>query len=120
MNLNRILQGVNQWLLQTPERSLDEAYHAALKIKEIEDKHFQGRKVANGFSNYGSSTNSYFIAEVKGYLQKIKVRLTEFKASRSIGNTFGPNQPTINNGVITVTTDVGLKKLQFIDSIIGK
>jgi len=30
MNLNRILQGVNQWLLQTPERSLDEAYHAAL------------------------------------------------------------------------------------------
>ncbi|MDJ0563738.1 MAG: proton extrusion protein PcxA, partial [Microcystis sp. M49629_WE12] len=120
MNLNRILQGVNQWLLQTPERSLDEAYHAALKIKEIEDKHFQGRKVAAEFSNYGSSTNSYFIAEVKGYLQKIKVRLTEFKASRSIVNTFGPNQPTINNGVITVTTDVCLKKLQFIDSIIGK
>ncbi len=120
MNLNRILQGVNQWLLQTPERSLDEAYHAALKIKEIEDKHFQGRKVANEFSNYGSSTNSYFIAEVKGYLQKIKVRLTEFKASRSIVNTFGPNQPTINNGVITVTTDVCLKKLQFIDGVIGK
>ncbi|MFN9674403.1 MAG: proton extrusion protein PcxA, partial [Microcystis sp.] len=120
MNLNRILQGVNQWLLQTPERSLDEAYHAALKIKEIEDKHFQGRKVAAELSNYGSSTNSYFIAEVKGYLQKIKVRLTEFKASRSIVNTFGPNQPTINNGVITVTTDVCLKKLQFIDSIIGK
>jgi hypothetical protein len=46
--------------------------------------------------------------------------LTEFKASRSIVNTFGPNQPTINNGVITVTTDVCLKKLQFIDSIIGK
>ena len=30
MNLNRILQGVNQWLLQTPERSLDEAYHAPI------------------------------------------------------------------------------------------
>jgi hypothetical protein len=46
--------------------------------------------------------------------------LTEFKASRSIVNTFGPNQPTISNGVITVTTDVCLKKLQFIDSVIGK
>jgi hypothetical protein len=120
MNLNRILQGANQWLLQTPERSLDEAYHAALKIKDIEDKHFQGRKVAAEFSNYGSTTNSYFISEVKGYLQKIKVRLTEFRASRSIVNTFGPNPPTINNGVITVTTDVCLKKIQFIDSVIGK
>jgi CemA family len=120
MNLSRIFQGANQWLLQTPDRSLDEAYHAALKIKEIEDKHFQGKKVANEFSNYGSSTNSYFISEVKGYLQKIKVRLTEFKASRSIVNTFGPNPPVINNGVITVTTDVCLKKLQFIDSVIGK
>ena len=82
MNINRILKGVNEWLLQNPERSLDEAYHAAVKIKEIEDKHVQGRKVAAELSNYSSSTNSYFIAEVKGYLKKIKVRLTEFKASR--------------------------------------
>ena len=62
MNLNRILQGVNQWLLQTPERSLDEAYHAALKIKEIEDKHV--RNVMLMLKDLGHrDTIDWYIAE---------------------------------------------------------
>jgi len=34
-----------QWYLKTPERSLDEAYKAALVIK-AEDEHFNGNKIA--------------------------------------------------------------------------
>ncbi len=33
-----------RWYLRTPERSLDEAYKASLKIKEIEDEYFNGNK----------------------------------------------------------------------------
>jgi len=35
-----------QWYLKTPERSLDEAYKAALVIKAMEDEHFNGNKIA--------------------------------------------------------------------------
>ena len=36
-----------KWYLLTPERSLSTAYQAAIKIKEIEDKHFNGNKYVN-------------------------------------------------------------------------
>ncbi|MBV8885197.1 MAG: hypothetical protein JO235_14545, partial [Chroococcidiopsidaceae cyanobacterium CP_BM_RX_35] len=40
------LQRSYQWYLQTPERSLDEAYQAALLIKAMEDEHFNGKKIS--------------------------------------------------------------------------
>jgi hypothetical protein len=118
MNLNRILQAANQWLLKTPDRSLDSAYRAALKIKDIEDKHFQGKKVSAEFSNYGTSVNSYFISEVKRYLQKVRVRSIEFRASRSIVETFGPRD--FFTAGTTNPADIWLEKLTIIDSIVGK
>jgi hypothetical protein len=120
MNLNRILQAVNQWLLKTPDRALDSAYRAALKIKDIEDKHFQGRKVSGEFSNYGSNANSYFISEVKRYLQKVKVRSIEFRASRSIVETFGPRESVTGNGNHAIAADIWLEKLNIIDGIVAK
>ena len=36
-----------QWYLRTQQRSLDEAYKAALQIKAIEDEHFDGKKIAS-------------------------------------------------------------------------
>ncbi|MEG3438464.1 proton extrusion protein PcxA [Pannus brasiliensis CCIBt3594] len=122
MNFNRILQTANQWLLKTPDRSLDSAYRAALKIKDIEDKHFQGRKVSGEFSNYGGTVNSYFISEVKRHLQKVRVRLIEFRASRAIVDTFGPRQPlsTGSEGTVTIPNDIWLEKLNIIDSIVIK
>jgi len=44
----------------TPERSLDEAYKAALVIKAIEDEHFNGNKIAPESANYGDSVISLF------------------------------------------------------------
>lgn len=108
------LLSAQQWYLQTPERSLNEAYNAALMIKAIEDEHFNGNKIAPN-ANYGNSVMVYFQLELKNYLKTVRMRLTEFKASRSI--FVNPNskitKPTKNSLTI-------LEKLRFIDEILAK
>lgn len=37
-----VLSRLGQWISSTPLRSLDRAYEAALRIKAIEDRYFQG------------------------------------------------------------------------------
>lgn len=74
----------SQWLSQTPERSLDQAYSATLKIKALEDEHFGGDKVSGEGNEYGDTLNSYFVSEVKKFLNIAKVRLAEFRTSRSL------------------------------------
>ena len=79
-----ILRTANQWLKKTPERALDEAYDAALKIKSIEDTHFNGGLISADTGNYSDSVRSLFLRDLNVYLETIKVRLIEFKASNSI------------------------------------
>ena len=74
----------NRWLKRTPERALDEAYEAALKIKSIEDTHFNGGLISDEAGNYSDSVRSLFRRDLNVYLETIKVRLIEFKASNSI------------------------------------
>lgn len=120
-----------QWYLDTPERSLDEAYKAALLIKAMEDEHFNGQKIAPN-PNYGSSAIAYFQAELKKYLKTIRMRLTEFKASRSWVNPENQNitKLTKNDGTFTDKDSFAiqkrnnqsrlLEKLRFIDEILAK
>src|SRR4028119_84603 len=86
------LRSAQQWYLDTPERSLDEAYKAALLIKAIEDEHFNGKKIAPEFANYGGGVMAYFESELKKHLKTIRMRLVEFNASRGI---FGSSNQTI-------------------------
>lgn len=79
-----ILSTANQWLRKTPERALDEAYDAALKIKSIEDTHFNGGLISDETGNYSDSVRSLFLRDLNVYLETIKVRLIEFKASNSV------------------------------------
>lgn len=79
-----ILRTANQWLKKTPERALDEAYEAALKIKSIEDTHFNGGLINAETGNYSDSVRSLFLRDLNVYLETIKVRLIEFKASNSV------------------------------------
>ena len=58
-----------RWYLQTPERSLDEAYKAALKIKEIEDEHFNGNKIDCDSAIYSNSVMDYFESDLKKQLK---------------------------------------------------
>lgn len=93
-----LLRTANQWLKKTPERALDEAYEAALKIKSIEDTHFNGGMINSETGNYSDSVRSLFQRDLNVYLETIKVRLIEFKASNSvvkIVNVANPPNPEI-------------------------
>ncbi|NJL90614.1 MAG: proton extrusion protein PcxA [Coleofasciculaceae cyanobacterium SM2_1_6] len=76
----------NEWFLKTPERSLEEAYKAALKIKQMEDDHFNGRKIALESADYGLNTFKYFQEDLNKLLGLVKGRLAEFRVSRSLLN----------------------------------
>ncbi len=118
-----------RWLLGTPERALEQAYDAALKIKAIEDEHFNGGKISTQASDHGSNVASYFEIELQKYLNITKVRLIEFKASRLFmslsDQTRGSiNEPHLNNDQLTFEIRdkpaVLLEKLQFIDEVLAK
>ena len=46
MKLQDIFNAGRRWLSATPERALDAAYRAAIRIKAIEDDHFNGQIVS--------------------------------------------------------------------------
>jgi hypothetical protein len=126
------LRSAQQWYLDTPERSLDEAYKAALLIKAIEDEHFGGRKISPEFANFGRNTMVMFQSDLRKHLKTIRMRLVEFNASRSI---FGDSQQTItklsrqdgtnyNRDSFAIQSknnpSLILEKLRFIDEIVSR
>lgn len=125
------LRQANQWYLETPERSLDQAYKAALKIKSIEDEHFGGKKISAAHSEYGENVISYFKSDLDKYLKTAKLRISEFKLSRSILNIADQNinrrevdriANTNPNYSLQIREDpsVTIEKLNFIDTILQK
>ncbi|MEB3356003.1 MAG: proton extrusion protein PcxA [Synechococcales bacterium] len=125
-----LFRRANRWFQKTPERALDEAYEAALTIKSIEDTHFDGGRITPEYGNYSQSVQAYFQAELKKYLNIIKVRLAEFNTSNSIfrvtnlsGQTpseiriddSSPDVPTVD--VIDPPRAI-LNKLKFIDEVL--
>jgi len=125
MRVPNVFSSANQWLIETPERALDQAYRSALKIKEIEDKYFQGRGVSPDNAEYSSRVVGYFQTEVKNYLQNIKVRVIEFNFSRNIVNLAAPSRRRYRRGGdIVVFSDTQssliIEKLEFIESVTSK
>ncbi|AFZ58522.1 proton extrusion protein PcxA [Anabaena cylindrica FACHB-243] len=108
-----------RWYLLTPERSLEEAYQTALKIKEIEDQHFQGKKISADSAMYSSTVMDYFEADLKKLLKNARMRLTEFKASRWFSNE-SKQQAAIKTGIEYPSLALVLEKLGFIDQVIAK
>ncbi|WP_416209759.1 proton extrusion protein PcxA [Nostoc sp. LEGE 06077] len=108
-----------RWYLLTPQRSLDEAYQAALRIKSIEDEHFNGQKIDADSTIYSSSMMDYFELDLKKQLKIARMRLTEFRASRWFSNE--SNQKAARKtGIEYPTADIILEKLRFIDEVISK
>jgi hypothetical protein len=70
------------WMLKTPERALEEAYNAALRIQKIEKEHFGGQNISFDSGNYSYNTFFYFQSDLNKHLDVIKLRLAEFKTSR--------------------------------------
>ncbi|MDZ4877881.1 MAG: envelope membrane protein, chloroplastic [Chroococcidiopsis cubana SAG 39.79] len=75
------------WLWQTPERSLNAAYNAALEIERIENEYLRGGQVSS-LDDYSDNVVNYIESELSKYLQIAQTRLSEFKLSRSIINLF--------------------------------
>ena len=126
MNLQDLVRSSREWLSATPERALDSAYRAALKIKAIEDDHFNGEKVAAGAIDYSQSVLSVFRNDVNNYLKTIKVRLTEFNASRAL-LIFSDTGANINQAEIIYDNEQDysqglsiVEKLNFIESIVTR
>ncbi len=131
MKLPSFLRFAHQWFSRTPERALDQAYRAALKIKAIEDEHFNGEKISVNSRIYGNNTISYFKSDLKKYLNIIRVRLGEFKTSRSFVALYSPESINDLTGRGRIELDrseefdieaqaIIIEKLNFIDEIISK
>ncbi|WP_375539813.1 proton extrusion protein PcxA [Cylindrospermum sp. FACHB-282] len=108
-----------RWYLRTPERALDEAYQAALKIKEIENKHFNGNPIDCESAIYSSSVMDYFESDLKKLIKNARMRLTEFKASRWFSDE--SHQKAADKADIEYPSRSSiLEKLKFIDQVISK
>lgn len=126
--INRLLSNIrlgDQWLKQTPERSLEQAYDAALKIRKIEEEHFQGESILLNTPQYSGSSLAYFRSELKRHLTTAKVRLAEFRLSYSIVSIVSPDSIqgyVLNNSEQTPEyieqSEIILEKLRFIDQVV--
>lgn len=96
-----ILKG-KDWLSVTPKRALEEAYQAALKIKEIESEQFSG--AGEQSSLYTPNVVDYFRSDIEKQLQIVNLRLAEFKISRYFLNS---------------SERVFVEKLRFIDEVVA-
>ncbi len=114
-----VLLKAYKWYLRTPERSLDEAYKAALQIKAIETKHFNGSKIDSAAAIHSTSVMDYFELDLKKQLRIIRMRLTEFKATRFFLNESN-QKDYIRFGIECHNPSQILEKLTFIDGVIAK
>ncbi len=127
MKLQDIFNAGRRWLSATPERALDAAYRAAIKIKAIEDDHFGGQIVSSGSIEYSESVIKVFMADVSNYLSTINARLAEFKLSRGLlifsnsqPNDSSPDIVRYSQGFDDIRELTVLEKLTFIDAVTDK
>jgi hypothetical protein len=85
------LNRAERWYLETPDRALDHAYDAALKIKAIEDEHFDSKKIAPESTKMSPNVFAFFETDLKKYLKIVRIGLAEFKLSRSTLNLTNPD-----------------------------
>lgn len=118
MTFNTLWNNTTQWFTGTPERALEQAYRAAEKIKDIEDQHFQGQKISAESGDYGIGVITYFITEVKRYLQKINVNMAVFKTSRLFFSLSEIEKSKTDKELYGDDVVYILDKLKFIDQIV--
>ncbi len=124
--LGRTLRRFNRWLNDTPERALEQAYDAALKINALENQHFEGKTITNQTGKYSETAFALIQADLNQYLQTVDIRLKEFKASRSIVNSTNSakkslNLPTDSNALEGFDQNaIVLEKLSFIDAVLAR
>lgn len=129
MQLKAVLRKARQWFFKTPERALDQAYEAALMIQTIERDYFGGNPIGSAYGNYGQSAQAYFRGELQKYLNVIKLRMREFKASSSVLRVSDPKIMEIqvtdassNDFTVDVIDKPAIffRKLRFVDEVVAR
>ena len=127
MKLQDIFNAGRRWLAATPERALDSAYRAAIRIKAIEDDHFEGQIVSASSVEYSDSVIKVFQGDVNNYLKTIKARLAEFRISRGLlifssiqSNDSSQSLVRYTNGFDDIRELTVVEKLAFIDAVTYK
>ena len=135
MKFQDVFNAGRRWLSATPQRALDAAYGAAIKIQAIENDHFDGKIVSTASVEYSESVIKVFMADVSNYLTTIQARLAEFRISR--GLLIFADTPANNSsqGIVRYTKGFDsdkpdgtgslreltvLEKLAFIDAVTSK
>ncbi|MEN9231988.1 MAG: hypothetical protein Q6L68_13875, partial [Thermostichus sp. DG02_5_bins_236] len=85
-----VFSRLGQWISNTPLRSLEQAYEAALRIKAIEDLHFHGESIG-GDGEHGQNVSRYFQIQLRQQLSQIELRLAEFHASSTFSRLPDPS-----------------------------
>lgn len=121
-----------QWFTKTPDRALDQAYEAALKIRQLEDNHFGGNPVSQNYGSYSRSSYRLLQKDLKRYLSIIKRRMAEFRASSSMYSisSVGQGGPLVGPVTAPLSEDLPLDqingpavfftKLKLIDTVVER
>ncbi|MDY7012747.1 MAG: proton extrusion protein PcxA [Cyanobacteriota bacterium] len=122
MKIPSLFKKAKRWFFETPERALDRAYRAALKIRAIEDEYFQGDRVCPEANQYCQAVFSYCQTEVRKNLKIARASLAEFRATRSVlESSEEPESYTTEEAYDTEFRErsgVIVEKLNFIDDVI--
>ncbi len=127
MKFQDVFNAGRRWLSATPQRALDAAYGAAIKIQAIENDHFDGKIVSTASVEYSESVIKVFMADVSNYLTTIQARLAEFRISRGL-LIFADTPPNNSSqGIVRYINGFNsdreltvLEKLAFIDAVTSK
>jgi hypothetical protein len=126
MILPNLARNAIQWFVASPERALERAFAAAVKITEIENSYFQGQKVSRESLAYSDNTFAYFRGEVTRYLLAIRIGLAEFKTSRLVISLSEVLPDRSESGLVYAdvsdreTTLSAIEKLKFIDTVVNR
>ncbi|MEL7333127.1 MAG: proton extrusion protein PcxA [Cyanobacteria bacterium J06560_2] len=113
---------IKQWFVKTPDRALDQAYEAALKIRQLEENYFEGDPITDS-SGYSPSAYRLLQKDLKKYLSIIRRRMAEFKAStNTLPTTESPQLSVPLPDDVPLNQISGpaifLRKLQLIDDVL--
>lgn len=116
---------VRQWFFGTPDRSLDQAYEAALKIRQIEENFFGGKPISPDNGTYSASSYRILQRDRRKYLSIIRRRMAEFRTSSdalqisSIGSPSNPLPDDLPLDQINGPA-ISFKKLQLVDETLER
>lgn len=120
-----IVRRLRQWFFGTPDRSLDQAYEAALKIRQIEENYFGGNPITPENGTYSASSYRILQKDRRRYLSIVRRRMAEFRTSSD-----ALQLSSIGRRAIALPDDIPLdqingpavffKKLQLIDEVLKR